>query len=85
MPPRIKKSTPKSEIRTVRDRKGHSYIVMRFWDDKNENWEYSVYAEVVAKEAARDIAKNYGVILPASENRNVRALWNIIWDEKLKL
>lgn len=83
MPPRNKKSAPKSEIRTVRDKKGHSYIVMRFWDDKNNNWEYSVYSEVVAKEAARDVAKNYGITLPSSKTHNVRSLWNIIWEQKL--
>jgi hypothetical protein len=85
MPPRNKKSAPRSEMRTVRDTKGYSYIVMRFWDDKNENWEYSVYCEVVAKEAARDVAKCYGVVLPSSKTHNVRTLWNTIWEKKFKL
>lgn len=85
MPPRNKRSEPRSEMRTVRDRSGHNYIVMRFWDDKNNNWEYSVYGEVVAKQAARDVARNYAIKLPSSDTHNVRTLWDIIWEEKLKL
>ena len=60
MATRLKSSAPRSEMRTVSD--GNSnFIVFRFWDDKNANWEYHVYAEVVAKEAARDVAKYLGL------------------------
>ncbi len=83
MATRVKGSDPRSEMRTVRDADGHNYIVLRFWDNKNNNWEYHVYAEVVAKEAARDVAVQLGVTLPSSDTNNVRQLWDIIWDEKL--
>lgn len=83
MTARLKKSEPRSEIRTVKDGSGHNYIVMRFWDDKNNNWEYHVYAEVIAKEAARDVAEHFEINLPSSETHNVRELWDIIWNAKL--
>lgn len=82
MATRLKSSTPRSEMRTVTDGSSN-YIVMRFWDDKNQNWEYHVYAEVVAKEAARDVAKYLGIELPPSDTHNVRQLWDILWKEKL--
>ena len=83
MATRVKSSDPRSEMRTVRD--GNSnYIVMRFWDDKNTNWEYHVYAEVVAKEAARDVASHFNIELPSSDTHNVRQLWDIIWEAKFK-
>ena len=80
---RLKNSPPRSEMRTVRDGLGHNYIVMRFWDDANNNWEYHVYSEVVAKEAARDVAASFGIELPSSDNHNVRQLWDKIWDDRL--
>lgn len=84
MATRIKSSTPRSEMRTVSD--GNSnYIVMRFWDDKNKNYEYHVYAEVVAKEAARDIAQHLDVQLLSSDTHNVRQLWDTLWNEKFKV
>ena len=46
-------------MRTVTDGTRH-YIVMRFWDNKNNNWEYHVYVEAVAKEGVRDIAAHLG-------------------------
>lgn len=81
MATRVKSSSPRSEIKTVSDGSSN-YIVMRFWDDKNNNYEYHVYAEVVAKEAARDIAAHYDVQLPSSDTHNVRQLWDKLWDEK---
>ena len=84
MATRVKSSAPRSEMRTVTDG-NHNYIVMRFQDDKNKNWEYHVYAEVVAKEAARDIALHLGLELPSSDTHNVRQLWDIIWDKKFKI
>lgn len=80
MPPRPKTAPPRSEIRSTRDAEGHNYIVIRFWDDGNKNWEYHVYSEVVAKEAARDVALQLGVALPPDETRNVRTLWEIVWN-----
>ena len=74
---------PKFEMRTTTDGR-HPYIVTRFWDDKNNNWEYSAYSEVVAKEAVRDIAEYYGVTLPSSNTHNVRTLWNLLWKSKLE-
>ena len=71
-------------MRTVTDGTRH-YIVMRFWDNKNNNWEYHVYVEAVAKEGVRDIAAHLGVTLPASKTNNVRRLWDILWEEKLKI
>lgn len=84
MATRVKSSAPRSEMRTVTDGK-RNYIVIRFWDDKNKNWEYQVFAEVVAKEAARDVAEHLGVSLPPSDKANVRTLWNILWNEKFKI
>lgn len=81
---RLKKSDPRSETRTVRDAKGHNYIIIRFWDDRNSSWEYHIYAEVVAKEAARDIAAHFEIELPSSDTHNVRQLLDIIWESKLK-
>jgi len=83
MATRVKGSSPRSEMRSLRDANGHNYIVLRFWDNNNNNWEYHVYAEVVAKEAARDIATHLGINLPSSDDNNVRRLWDIIWSEKL--
>jgi hypothetical protein len=83
MATRLKGSFPRSEIRTLRDANDHNYMVFRFWDNKNNNWEYHVYAEVVAKEAARDIAAHLNMTLPSSETHNVRQLWDFIWEEKL--
>jgi hypothetical protein len=83
MPPRLKTSSPRSEMRSLRDQEGHNYIVIRFFDDAHKNWEYHVYAEVVAKEAARDIAQKLIVTLPSSDTHNVRQLWDKIWEEKL--
>lgn len=83
MATRVKSSKPRSEMRTVTDGK-RNYIVIRFWDDKNTNWEYQVFAEVVAKEAVRDVARHVGVVLPSSDKTNVRKLWNLLWEEKFK-
>jgi hypothetical protein len=83
MPPRLKKSATRSEMRTVRDKEGHNYLIIRFWDDKNSNWEYHVYAEVIAKEAVRDIGNIFGYRFPIKTNPNVRALWDKIWNENL--
>lgn len=80
MATRVKSSAPRSEIRTVTDGSSN-YIVMRFWDDKNKNWEYHVYAEVVAKEAARDVASHLKIELPSSNTHNVRQLWDILWEK----
>ena len=81
--PRFKKSDPRSEMRSVRDQIGHNYLIIRFWEDKNNNWEYHVYAEVVAKEAVRDIGKKFGYNFPVQTDPNVRTLWDKIWNEKL--
>lgn len=82
MATRVKSSAPRSEMRTISDGSSN-YIVIRFWDDKNNNWEYHVYAEVVAKEAARDVAAFHGIQIPSSDTHNVRQLWDILWKEKL--
>lgn len=83
MATRVKSSPQRSEIRTVRAGKSN-FIVMRFWDDKNNNWEYQVFAEVVAKKIARDVASHFNIELPSSDTHNVRQLWDIIWEEKFK-
>jgi hypothetical protein len=82
MPIRVKSSSPRSEMRTMTDG-SCNYIIIRFWDDKNNNWEYHVYAEVVAKEAARDVAAHYNIQLPSSDTHNVRQLWDLLWKEKI--
>lgn len=77
----IKKEAPRSELRSFRGKEGN-YVVIRFWDKKN--WEYHVYAEVVAKKAARDIAAHHKVELPPSNTNNVRKLWDILWEARFK-
>jgi hypothetical protein len=81
----LKKSAFRSEIRTVKGQSKANYLVVRFWDDKNSNWEYTVYAEVIAKDAVRDVGKRFGYKIPGkgTTNPNVRTLWDMIWEEKL--
>lgn len=76
----VKKSDFRSEIRTIKGKSGANYLIVRFWDDKNSNWEYHVYAEVIAKEAVRDVGELYGYNFPVQTNPNVRTLWDKIWD-----
>jgi hypothetical protein len=80
----IKHSPPRSEVRSIRAGK-HNYIVFRFWDKRN--WEYHVYAEVVGKKAAREVAKEFNVKLPPAKpkTKNMRQLWDKIWKEKLTI
>ena len=80
----LKSSEPRSEMRTVRAGK-HNYIVIRFWD--KINWEYHVYAEVVAKKIAREVAKELKVVIPPAKPKtiNTRQLWDKIWEEKFKI
>ena len=53
------------------------YIVIRSWDDKNNNWEYHVYAEVTALTAAHDCWKQ-DTLLPKS--LNTRQTWDKVWE-----
>ncbi len=85
--PSFKTSAFRSEFRTIKGVK-YNYLVLRFWD--KGNWEYHVFAEVVAKKAARDVAKQLGVVLINDKRKdeggnNIRQLWDQIWDEKLIL
>jgi len=80
----FKRSDFRSEMRTVKGESGANYIIYRFWDDKNNNWEYIIYAEVVAKKAVRDVGRYFGYHIPEGQtNPNVRTLWDKIWDEQL--
>ena len=79
----IKKSNFRSEIRTFKGKKGN-YLIIKFKDDKNKTDEFHVYAEVIAKEAARDIANVLGIKLPPNKKKNeanVRTIWDFVWKE----
>lgn len=43
----------KLEIRQFKLNK--TYLFCRYWDDKNNNWEYQVYELVKSKSAAREL------------------------------
>jgi hypothetical protein len=75
----IKKSALRSEIRTIKGKSKTNYLVIRFWDDNNQNWEYHVYAEVIAKQAVRDIGKRFGYNFPVRKDPNSRTLWDKVW------
>jgi len=76
----IKHSPLRSEIRTIKGKSKTNYLVIRFWDDNNKNWEYHVYAEVIAKQAVRDIGKNFGYNFPIQRDPNSRKLWDKVWE-----
>lgn len=84
MPPSLKTTPFRSEMRTIKGREGYNYLVIRFWDDHNNNYEYHVYAEVIAKQAARDVAERLGIVLPPSDENNVRQYWDQIWEEAMQ-
>ena len=71
-----KKSSLRSEIRTIKTKNGN-YLVIKFEDDKNGNSEYSVYAEIKGTDAAIDCAKEFNVVL--SKKDNTRTKWDKIW------
>ena len=84
--PSLKASAFRSEFRTIKGKNGN-YLMIRFWD--GNNWEYHAYAEVIAKQAARDVAKELGVELNDKKKSEggdtVREFWDQIWEEKLTL
>jgi hypothetical protein len=47
--------TPKLEVRHYRSEKGNTFMVYRYWDDKNNNCEYQVYKLVQTKESIREL------------------------------
>lgn len=73
----IKTSKPRLEIKTLKGKSDFNYIVIRSWDDKNNNWEYHVYAEVTALTAADDCWK-HSTLLP--KGLNTRQTWDKVWE-----
>lgn len=45
--------TPKLEVRHYKSAKGQVFMVYRYYDDKNKNFEYQVYELVQTKKAMR--------------------------------
>jgi hypothetical protein len=57
------------EIKSFVNRKGKSYLVF-----KTPNGSYNVFAEVEAKQAARDCG--------ARKESNSRGMWDVLWKKK---
>ena len=72
-----KRSSLRSEIRTIKTKKGN-YLVIRFKDDKNSKAEYHVFAEINATEATVDCGKEFDVVLKKKDN--TRTKWDKIWN-----
>lgn len=47
-------ASPKLEIFQATSRTGNTYIIHRYFDDKNNNYEYQTYKLVQSKSVARD-------------------------------
>jgi hypothetical protein len=45
---------PKLEIFQARTDKGETYLIHRYFDDSNNNYEYQIYKLVQAKKVARE-------------------------------
>lgn len=78
-----KKSDFRSEFRTYKGKSGKNYLAIRFKDDKNSNSEYHIYAEVIAKDAAIDIDPD--LISLKDEGKNVRKIWDKLWERTTKV
>lgn len=78
----MKKSSQfRSEFKSIKSSNGHNYLVMRFRDDKNKNWEYHVYAEVIASE----VADEFGISKRKKSrisDLNTRERFDILWNKK---
>ena len=72
----LKTSDFRSEMRTIKTQNAN-YLVIKFKDDKNDNSEYHVYAEVIASDAAEKCSKEFKVSL--GQNDNTRTKWDKIW------
>jgi hypothetical protein len=46
---------PKLQVRQFTSNGGKTFLFYRYWDDKNNNWEYQVYELVQSMQAARDL------------------------------
>ena len=78
----MKKSSEfRSEFKSIKSPNGHNYLVMRFKDDKNKNWEYHVYAEVIAS----DVAQEFSIVKKREGRKselNTRERLDILWNKK---
>ncbi len=72
----LKKSDFRSEMRTIKTQQGN-FLAFKF-NDGNTLPEFHVYAEVQAKEVAREILNEKGIAFAESEN--TRTLWKRVWD-----
>ncbi len=56
--------SPKLQVYQLESKTGNTYLVYRYFDDKNKNYEYQTYKLVQSKEVARDFG-----ILDTKEGR----------------
>jgi hypothetical protein len=56
--------SPKLQVYQLESKTGNTYLVYRYFDDKNNNYEYQTYKLVQSKEVARDFG-----ILDTKEGR----------------
>lgn len=64
--------TPKLFVRQYQDKNGNTYMIYRYWDNHNNNYEYQVYQLVQAKQIARN--------LDSPELNNTREMCDWVWD-----
>lgn len=70
--------TPKFFVRQYKSADDKTYMVYRYWDDHNKNYEYQVYELVIAKEVARKLGA-----ADLNENnveQNSRRMCDWVWD-----
>ncbi len=72
----LKKSKQRIQIKTLKGKSGYNYIIIRSWDDNSNNWEYNVFAEVGALQAAYDCWEGK---TPLTKNLTTREAWDIVW------
>lgn len=77
---KINMANPKLEIFQETSPSGNTYLIYRYFDDKNDNYEYQIYKLVQSKSAARDfgISDRKGVRKSAL---NSREMCNLLIEE----
>jgi hypothetical protein len=72
-------ATAKLEVYQIESESGKTYLVYRYFDDKNKNYEYQTYQLVQSKTVARDLG-----ISDTREGRNSELNAREMCDEIIK-